>query len=362
MKRRHADPNYVAILKWREAEARTLFALGQDVKQKVLPLLELVPPDAQKVATLRGRAEYIESEIARIAGTRGKAPFLLDASWIEGDTGIHPLQIAWYRAKSLRLHMIPVVSTRQQGYPLAAARNAHREMKHGVCLRECADTFQSPTFSDCLRRTIAEIDAKPADVDLVLDLGFVVEDPFAMRSIVAAIERMRDLEALRSFTLAGSSMPKNLSHLAERTVHRIARAEWFLWKEVCDSLSKGTRAPGFGDFGIVHPTMTRGGRLGVATVRYTVDNEYVVVRGRQLEGNGYGEYVHVARDLLRLNEYCGAHFSRGDEFVRECAAGTCDPGDQGRWIEVGLSHHLTFVVRQLAARSARDVRGPASSG
>ena len=47
-------------------------------------------------------------------------------------------------------------------------------------------------------------------------------------------------------------------------------------------------------------------------------------------------------------EFRGSGFSSGDEYIAGCANGSRGVSNQTRWKEVGINHHITMVVRDLA--------------
>jgi hypothetical protein len=347
-----SEQRYVPILKWREAEAAALYELSPNVKAATTPLLELVPPSESKAAKMTLR-EYIDEEVKRIAGNWGTANVFVDVLHLAPDPAVYPLAIALDRARHAGLRIIPVSSTTSGNDVLHPARNALRTMRRGVCLRERLGSFNKPSFPDALARTIRELDASPGDIDLLLDLEHISYQPMIPTFIAAAIERIPDLSAFRSFTVACSSFPLSLSHLPAGT-HRLERADWFLWRAIRDSLRVGTRSPGYGDYSIVHPKLLTGGRIGTATLRYTTHDSFVIARGRSLEQFGFSEYNRLAREFVVNDVYLGRGYSKGDAFLHDNALGRAGTGTQGQWIQLGVNHHLTYVVRQLASQASRD--------
>jgi hypothetical protein len=88
-----------------------------------------------------------------------------------------------------------------------------------------------------------------------------------------------------------------------------------------------------------------------AKIRYTCRNHWLVIKGASIKKEGCDQYFGLAASLINHPDFCGRDFSPGDEYMfsrgtREAEA-TC--GNQATWIQAGLSHHLTFVARQLAS-------------
>ena len=67
---------------------------------------------------------------------------------------------------------------------------------------------------------------------------------------------------------------------------------------------------------------------------------------------------------IQMHEYCqantgsplfafqGSDFSYGDRFIEKCAKREVGASNLTRWKEVGINHHITTVVNDLATLSA----------
>lgn len=85
-----------------------------------------------------------------------------------------------------------------------------------------------------------------------------------------------------------------------------------------------------------------------ASIRYTCESAWLVLKGRNVRDHGYEQFHDMCRDLVQRQEYSGRHFSWGDEYIDECAARRVSKGSLTTWRKVGTSHHLAFVVGQIA--------------
>jgi hypothetical protein len=67
------------------------------------------------------------------------------------------------------------------------------------------------------------------------------------------------------------------------------------------------------------------------------------------DGPGFKQYPDWAILLCDLPEYCGETYSSGDEYIKEMSLQSTKTGDASEWLQAGINHHMTFVVRQLAS-------------
>jgi hypothetical protein len=180
-----------------------------------------------------------------------------------------------------------------------------------------------------------------------MDLQLVNDD----RAICLVLyESLPHLSAWNSVTVAAVSFPPDLSHL-EVGEHIVPRIEWQLWKSIAGS-RRTSRIPLFGDYAILHPFVRPifAGMNISASIRYTSDDSWVIMRGEGLRnegGAGFEQYPANAESLMERSEYCGVDFSYGDRYIAERPIHRDKPGNPTTWIAAGVNHHLTFVVRQI---------------
>ena len=192
----------------------------------------------------------------------------------------------------------------------------------------------------------------PSDADLLLDLRALnpADGITLTGNVLTLISRIPLLEQWRSLALAATGFPANLTGLPPAGLSLIARLEWVLWRNVV-SRARRLRLPAFADYGIAHvepsevdPRIMRPS----ASIRYTVDEAWLILKGRNLRDHGYGQFHDVCRHLIQRPEYAGPDFSSGDRYIERCANDRTGTGNLTTWRRVGTSHHIAFVVSQLA--------------
>jgi len=94
-----------------------------------------------------------------------------------------------------------------------------------------------------------------------------------------------------------------------------------------------------------------------ASIRYTIENDWLLFRGEGLNKKnsaGHAQYPAHAQLLAERNEFSGPDFSMGDLYVYDMAQRAAreekvqNPGNPGSWIKAGINHHLTFVATQIS--------------
>ena len=194
---------------------------------------------------------------------------------------------------------------------------------------------------------------QPQDIDLIVVAGHIADfGPGILDALVLhSLQTLPQPQAWRSITLASSAAPKDMSTLGLGT-NLVPRLDWHLWQ------ATSAQVPfqlDYGDHGISHPDMTEppGFVMGSATVsvRYTVDNGWVVLKGRPVTGNSGipmpTQYLGHARALTGHAGFGGLAGCWGDGRIPQIVAVTGTPGSRQTWVEIGVNRHLSLVADRL---------------
>ncbi len=352
--------HYIPILKGKQGEYSALETLSPSVKDCLTPLIEIPPipwnwKKDQPLKSINGHLEGIGTTLDRAWAS--ERPFFIDLIWISADdrmnNGEHPLEFVFGRAKEWNLSPIPVTGLiRDEAYQ-QACRTIQTEDKRGICLRVQREDFADfPDTAAEILKIVRTLAVTPAECDLLLDLRSIVSpQQIDADSVFNLVELLPDLDSWRSFTISATSFPQNLIGLPPEEASVIERTEWRLWLELFPRFRELPRRPAFGDYAISHPETPevdpRTMRAS-ASIRYTAEQSWLVLKGRNLRDNGFEQFREVSRELLAAPEYSGPSFSWGDRYIEGCAYERTGTGNLTTWRQVGTSHHLSYVVRQLA--------------
>lgn len=351
---------YMPILKSRAGEFAALRALGFPRRSHILPMLDIVPPrwDFAKDAPDQSLDEHLAKMVPKIRRAWGPGYPLLVDGYLLKDAGLlasgeHPLSFLMNAARSRGVEVVPVTGVGRGDSYQRAVRAANRADQRGVCIRlEAQDLFEDRLLEQSLKEVLGLVDAEPDGADLVVDLGPITEEEEAKlaRRLIRALPRLPFSLQWRSFCLAGSSFPENVSGIPPDSVGEIPRIEWTLWQVVDENRRSLSRSPCYADYAITHPTPVevdpRTMRMS-ANLRYTTDSAWLILRGRNVRDYGYPQFNGLCRKLVDMDEYSGPAFSDGDAYIARCAKRTDGPGNATTWRRIGTSHHIEFVLAQL---------------
>lgn len=355
--------HYVPVLKCKRGELNAVGALSAAAKQRLTPMFDLLyeadfdPSSSGIDAAFDARVVRFVPQLIQSWGTA--APLFIDAGQIEPNARVggtaHVVTAVFDDARAKGLQAVPVTGFDRDAAYQAAVQNVVSVDKRGACLRLDLSDLDRPNLALDLAGLMATIGVAVHESDVIVDLSAMdsVSNPGLLaRMIVAGLRVLPHATSLRSLTLAGGAFPQALGGYAVG-VHSIPRTDWLIYNAV--RASALPRVPTFGDYATVHPVLGDIDPVLMnpsASVRYTREDYWLVLRGQGVKTPGGGKYTQFlthATTLVAHHAYCGAGFSAADQEISDIAAGTATPGNLETWVRIAVNHHLTFVTRQLSA-------------
>ncbi len=317
---------------------------------RITPLFELPAPKSAGDPPRDGKQKTMIEVAAEVASNWGGGYAFFDLR--VRDVALfpnvaHPVEEFFSAAREYGLRLIPVTGLGRNSSFQEAVRNVVATDSHGVCVRLLREELASSNLQHLIDAHLMRLRVHPREADLVVDLEIVGEPGFNLVEICASLPY---LACWRTFTVAGSSFPQDLQGMEEGSNY-VPRWEWRAWKnQICQALP---RIPTFGDYTILHPFLSEWipGMNPSASIRYTTDEQWLVMRGRGIHtenSGGHQQYPALAQLLCARSEYCGQHFSAGDKYLHDVRIGRKHTGNPATWLRAGVNHHLAFVVVQLA--------------
>ena len=301
--------------------------------------------------------EHLAPFAKRVRGNWQKRSCFVDLNQIQASErmrgGLHPVRYIFEQLNAQGCSAIPVTGPARDAHYQRAVMQSALKDKRGLCIRISLEEAARSGLKSSIG-ALLEKDISVEDCDFILDLGappnFVPLDGFA-KVVESLIQKLPDLARWRTFTLIGSSFPLTMAEIKTSPV-TIPRNEWRLYKILVPRLSKAKiRIPSFGDYVINHPEVIRKDMRLLkpsGTIRYAIDDAWMIVKGPNVRANGYGQYVGHCKTVITSPDFLGPAFSKGDKYISDCAAGTASTGNLSTWRWVGTNHHLEKVARDVA--------------
>jgi hypothetical protein len=354
-----AATDYVPVLKWRQGEYQALWRLSEELKSQVVPLIEVTPPDFdfEQWKPKKTVSEHLEKFAERFNQKWGGRPALIDfrlldpAARMAGDA--HPLSWILEQVREYGASLIPVTGFERDSAYQSAVRSASNLDGHGAALRCSLEDSADSQFIQNVEALADTLGLDVRDVDIVVDLKSPNFEPLdgLAKLLSNVLSASPAFHAARSLTVIATAFPPSMS-MVTGPAQLISRREWLLYKALMTQLNPGLRRPSFGDYAIASPELPKGDmRLlkPAATVRYAVDDGWIIAKGSNVRDNGYEQYRACCKTVTESPLYLGAGFSEGSEYIENCRAGVVTTGNLSTWRWVGTNHHMTKVVHDLAS-------------
>lgn len=214
----------------------------------------------------------------------------------------------------------------------------------GVCIRVDGTTSLAERADDVLR-LLNELGIPIEEVDLVVD----AQDLPRLAGFDLLTEAFPQSALARNWVVLGGTFPSSITEYSpDDYEHLIERAEWSAWVEESGKLGGG-RIPTYGDFATQPARYTPSpGYPGSASVRYSTEENFVLLRGRGGKRVDYNQYIGHARYLKTRPYFRRAADTAADDYVEWIATGRNRTGSQQTWRVASFQRHVGVVRSQLS--------------
>lgn len=348
--------HYVPCIRWKQGEYQALHNLSNQTKKSITPLIEV--PEIGFDFETRRPAKSIDEHLApfaeRVRKKWGTRSCFVDTRLIEPAKRMahrqHPLTFIFDALRAEKCRAIPLTGLDRDDELQNAVREVIKKDKLGMCVRLDIEEAAKPNLTTLIGSLLKKVSLKMTECDLVVDLGAPNFEPLSGFTNLIVNQIVRNIPSLsrwRTFTLCGTSFVSTMAEL-KLGQNTLPRFEWQLFTRVAKSLgAAGFRLPTFGDYAISHPdVLSLDMRLvkPSATIRYTADESWFIVKGPNVRDNGYTQYRAHCLTVINSPYYLGPTFSYGDQYIEDCASGSAGTGNLTTWRTVGTNHHLEKVV------------------
>jgi hypothetical protein len=213
------------------------------------------------------------------------------------------------------------------------------------------DINDLPYFTSRMNDIISALEVGPKNCYVMVDFGNVSKTsvPDIIEDTEAAVEAIRSM-GFGTVIVAGGSMPAGVNEAvsvpdAESCIPRI---EMLAWKAVYSARQDGSIV--FGDYLIRNPEAAEGviAPDANAKIRYTVENQYFIVRGHTKRLDSLTvQHKDLAQKLVASVHYMSAAFSWGGSEVLNCSIGVKELRDATSMIAIDSNHHIKAVVTEM---------------
>ena len=359
--------HYVPILKAKAGELDAL-CKATAIRDAFTPLIEVPPiplsfPDDSDPVPAKSIDAHIKDVATKMAKSlAGGWPIMVDGFYTEEETledGREPIEGIFEKLTAAQIPFIPVLGLDSLKEHTDAVRKALEINQLNGCIRvRESDLEGSADASKQILALLKYLGLSARKMHLVVDFGTQVPSKSALPY---QLEALPSVPEWLSLTVAATSIPIDLSEVPKNSVGSFDRKEWQVWSHISSKKSKLKRMPTYGDYTVNHPSLVEIDpkiMMMSPNIRYTGSNSFIIAKGqavpRKRNRNAMNanllpvdQYPKLAHAIIKHEEWAGPDFSAGDSFIKDCSEKKC-VGNATSWRSVGTSHHLAYVVNQIA--------------
>lgn len=341
---------YRPALRFKQGEYNAAGRIRSAMQKHVRPFFILPPlfekdPELQKVLT--------HDEIAFVTGERiGKHwpsyPAYMDTQYVMREPSNEDINRLFQVARARNPNLIAVIPASDLGNSLWRGLLLDTFPRAAIHLR--AEDLEG----DVLRDGLQALGLAASECEIFVDFAGLELDPEIATEVVGGtFNELSEIANWGCIIFQGSNFPTTNPAEAGKT-QLVPRHEWTVFNAAVRECDIPTERLGFSDFGadcgqINFPTK-KGGAIPIPHIRYTTKTDTVVIRGKA--GGKQSEVMKaVLKGLISRPDFAGKLFSYADRRMWDAANGHATPGSASMWREWNMAHHLTRVVRDLAAMS-----------
>ena len=351
---------YVPCLRWKQGEYLALQRLSPAARSCILPLIEVseVGFDFETRREFKSIDEHLAQFAHRVSERWGKDECLVDLRHVgmatRMATGEDALTFVFRDLRAKGVVAVPVVGLAEPRQVQKSVRDIARNDHRGLAVRIGVEDAAEQGIVGTAKGLVEGCNLELEECDLIVDIGAPNFDPMDgfVGILEGVIRALPHLGHWRRFALIGTAFPSSMAAV-RHGLSLIPRNEWIMYKLLARQLRRShLRVASFGDYGVSHPeVLTVDMRLvrPYASLRYAVDDGWLVARGENVRDHGFAQYRDLCNMVVIARQYSGPEFSKGDEYIYRCSRGEASTGNLTTWRWVGTNRHLELVSRDVAA-------------
>jgi len=341
------NKKYAPFLKGKLGEFTALDKLPDELKNNIVPVIEIVPNPFKSIE------EHLNSVIGYFSKWGKEKPIYIDGYMIDNEEFLpdstHPIYFLFQNLVKNNYYVIPVISNVISIEHKSIIRDISNNLGRGLGLRIFKNSVEE--INNIIEEHLSFVDFPTSQIDLIIDLRSLIESDVEERIefCTQLFGELRFLNSWRSIVLTGGNFPIDLTELTADQIHILPRKSFTIWERLVKS-DNLERLPAFGDYAISHPSLSEfEGEYpnASASIRYTHENNFLVYRGKGVRQRGYEQFYDISETLINSPHFYEIEHCPGCEFIYTCGTDKDGTGNLTTWRWVGTAHHITVVVNQL---------------
>lgn len=336
---------YTPILKWKVGEKLALQQLSNNIKDQILPLIELQPLKDKDKDT-QAFIQKFEKDIIKYWGPN--RPFLVDFSYFNNDTIYNNIQNFIETNLNRNAICIPVISLENYDAYLKYFVESKHLLHNGLAIRLTPKTLDS--YDSAIKQIISSIQINKSSIILIIDFGLISEENIHLCNMCFdSIKNILKFYEYKQIIVTSTGFPTGFpsNYMSGQSEKLFYRTELLLWKKLNKS---GINNILFGDYCCNTPKPLPADTSQLrpsAIIKYTTDDSWLIVKGGQIYKSGNSQYKDLSAKIVNSPYFKGKDYSYGDKYIYDCYNDENPKlGNPTTWVKVATNHHITVVVNQ----------------
>lgn len=349
---------YLPILKWKQAEFKSILFLEEGEKKNITPLFQIVPKETQDRDNPGqyipiSRDFILKDALEKIRKNFGAMKVYLDPGLVYSSEEKKEICDRICSPTTLFDNKIVPVLTFEDLKKISPDTSLNKFLSNqGVCLRIYKNELNDEFWTK-IDQLLEKFGLKRTLVDIIFDFqntNFDYKEQF-----LSQIKKDKDIDQWRSFYFASGAFRENLSGLKPGN-HEDSRLDWLLWLSLIKD-QKLLRKPGFCDYTIQFPIYTPSIRSPNTSfsVRYALEEKWLLLKGqaRNAKNNaGTKQYYAHAKILTSMGLINQGNSCFGNRYIEKVSHNPEGEGNCTTWLEVGINRHISLTLDQISKLSS----------
>lgn len=359
------EPVYVPILPTRRNAWNAYARLDLRIRRRIAPLWTVAPrigpertrgtraapdPDDDQGALSRWLAPRVDQLIEATKGTTG----WVDTVHVDGLAGA---AVSLWRLMT-RTQLRPTTGPERDPALQRHAADLAFLSGRGIGIRVLVDVGRDEPDAAELLHLINRLCLPPSRIDLIIDVGALVDGTEGGKKAVTALDLLGTLVPWRTVILTSGAFPRIYDSPGAEQAYVAPRQDWQLRQVTRASRPAFPRNVVYGDYSVEHvlsaniPSIRHPGPPW-SLLRYTGPEGFLIARVPTRGSQRPDRVRGMARWITEADAFRGLDYSDGERWLYECAHGhgSDGSGNAETWIKVGHIQHMNFVVNQLIDES-----------
>ncbi|MPM20435.1 hypothetical protein SDC9_66865 [bioreactor metagenome] len=334
---------YVPIVKCKMGEQKALLNLDEQVKNNVIPLIEI--PLFSQAMTKKGTT--VEGLIASFWDKR-KYFFYFMPDWYSDFEDFNDFIEEKVKPLCSDSYAIPVIDLTLVDF----VKNWSEISQNGIAIRLRNNEFG--VIEEVLNPLFEDTILKRSQTHLIFDLQHVGEnDLFSKVSVLkAAFSDLDKASEFCSIVISSVSFPKQFPSMESKKIYCFKRVETEIFATALKLSERFSFNYVYSDYGPsdIEENVFIVGMSPNFKIKYTAFDDYLYIKGIPIKRGGLDiENVReLAKILVDCSDFSGEDYSWGDKSIYDIALGTsASSGNLTTWVSYAMNHHITFITRQI---------------